>query len=163
SAPHVLRRKRRLRDEPGRRTRRAGRRRPGYRSRSEELRLGHGSDADVRATKLRDRAPSRRALDEAQLQEIRLVHVLDRLLLLAERRGERREPDGAAFELDRNRAQELARLAIESLLVDLEQVQRLARDLVRDRALVPHLRDVAHAAEDAVRNARGAARAARDL
>ena len=119
--------------------------------------------ADVRAAELRDRAPARRALDEAELQQVRLVDVLDRVRLLAERRGERREADRPAVELVGDRAQQLARLAVEALLVDLEQLERLARDLGRDRALVAHLGDVAHAAEDAVRDARRAARAPRDL
>src|SRR5205807_790934 len=70
---------------------------------------------------------------------------------------------GAAFELDNDRKQQLTCLAIEPLLVDLEQVQRLARDLGRDRALVPDLRDVAHATEDPVRDPRCTPGPARDL
>ena len=80
-----------------------------------------GRRADVRAAELRDRAAARRALDEAELQQVRLVDVLDRVLLLAERRRERRQADRAAVELARDRAQQLARLAVEALLVDLEQ------------------------------------------
>src|SRR5581483_9742349 len=106
---------------------------------SEELRLCRRRRADVRAAERGDRPPARRALDVAQLQQVRLVDVLDRLLLLAERRRERRQPDRTAVELHRDRAQELARLAVEALLVDLEQPERLAGDLRRDRAAVPHL------------------------
>src|ERR1019366_8713752 len=91
---------------------------------SEELRLDRRSRADVCTPELRDRAPAWRELDEAQLQQIRLIDILDRLLLLTEGRGERGEPDGAAVELHGDRAQQLARLAVESLLVDLEQVER---------------------------------------
>src|SRR2546427_42359 len=83
---------------------------------------------------LRDRASARRALDEAELEQVRLVDVLDRLLLLPERCGERREADGPAFELAGDRSQQLARLAVEALLVDLEEGERLARDLCRDHA-----------------------------
>src|SRR5690348_11015949 len=129
----------------------------------EELRVVGSRDADVRAAERRDRAAARRALDEAELQEVRLVDVLDRLLLLTERRGERAEADRPAVELHGDRVQEVARLAVEALRVDLEQLQRLARNRRRDRALVPHLSDVAHTPEDPVRDARRAARARRDL
>src|SRR5438067_5467431 len=86
--------------------------------------------AEMRAAELRDRAAARRALDEAELQEIRLVHVLDRVGLLAERDGERRQADRAAVELDDDRAQELARLAVEPEGVHLEERERLACNLV---------------------------------
>src|SRR5207248_2225037 len=142
---------------------RAGLRRPASRCRSEELRLAGRRGADVRSAELRDRAAARRALDEAELQQVRLVDVLDRLLLLAERGGQRRQPDGPAVELARDRLQELPRLAVEALLVDLVQEERLTRDLGRDRAFVADLGDVAHAPEDAVRDPRRPARAARDL
>ena len=106
--------------------------------------------------------PARRALEEAELEQVRLVDVLDRLRLLAERDGERREPDRPAAELLDDAAQELAVEPLEAGAVDLEQRERLLGDLRRDDALVAHLGDVAHAAQDAVRDARRAARAAGD-
>ena len=115
--------------------------------------------ADVRAAELRDHAAARRALEEAELEQVRLVDVLDRVGLLAERDGERRQADRAALELERDRAQELAVGALEPLAVDLHQRQRLARDLVRDRALVAHLGDVADTTQDAVGDSRCSARA----
>src|SRR5439155_23803530 len=51
--------------------------------------------ADVLAPESRDHAPARCALDEPELQKVGLVHVLDRVGLLAQRDGERREPYGA--------------------------------------------------------------------
>ena len=83
---------------------------------------------DVRAAELRDHAAARGALDEAELEQVRLVDVLDRVRLLAERDGERREPDRAAVELLDDRAQEVAVDPLEPELVDLEQLERLARD-----------------------------------
>ena len=106
------------------------------------------------AAELRDRAAARRALDEAELQEVRLVHVLDRVGLLAERRGERRQADGAAVELLPDRAQELTVGPLEPGLVDLEQLERLGGDRGRDRSLVADLGDVADAPEDAVGDTR---------
>src|SRR5579859_5822455 len=119
--------------------------------------------AEMLAAELRDRAAARRALDEAELQQIRLVDVLDRVGLLAERNSERGQADRPAVELHDDRAQELTRLAVEPEGVHLEELERLARDVVRDRTLMAHLRDVAHAPEDAVRHARRPARAAGDL
>ena len=107
--------------------------------------------------------PARRALQEAELEQVRLVHVLDRVGLLAERDRERREPDRAAAELVRDRPQELAVDALEAGLVHLEELERLPRDRERDDARVADLRDVADAAQDAVRDARRAARPRRDL
>ena len=49
-------------------------------------------------------APARRALEEAALEQIRLVDVLDRVRLLADRDRERREPDRAAAEALADRA-----------------------------------------------------------
>ena len=104
-------------------------------SRSEE-RVGVGSGADVLAPELRHDAAARRALQEAELEQVRLVDVLDRVRLLADRGGERREADRAAVELLDDRPQQRAVDALEPALVDLEQVERLARDLGRDRALM---------------------------
>ena len=105
----------------------------------------------------RDDATSRRALDEPELQEVRLVDVLDRVRLLAERDRERRQADRPAAEALRDRAQQLPVDALQPALVHLVQLQRLARDLDGDGALVPDFGDVADAAEDAVRDARRSA------
>ena len=115
------------------------------------------------AAELGDDPPARRALEEAELEQVRLVDVLDRVGLLAERDGERREADRAAAELLGDRRQQLAVDALEPAAVDLEQLERLAGDVVRDLAGVAHLGDVAHAPQDPVRDPRRAARAARDL
>ena len=72
-------------------------------------------------------------------------------------------PTGPPSNLCAIASQQLAVGALEALVVDLEELERLARDLVRDRALVPDLGDVADAAEDPVRDPRRSARAPRDL
>src|SRR5438132_4389371 len=122
-----------------------------------------GCGVDVGAAEVGDDAAARRALDEAELEEIRLVDVLDRLLLLAEGDGERGETDGPAAELDRDRLEQLAIGPLEADRVDLVEVERLQGDLERDRALVPHLGDVAYAAQDPVCDARRSAGADSDL
>ena len=99
-----------------------------------------GGRPEVRAPELGDDPPARRALEEAELEQVRLVDVLDRVGLLAERDRERREADRARRRslLD-DRAQQLAVGPLEPALVDLEQLERLARDVGGDRAGVPHL------------------------
>ena len=67
------------------------------------------------AAALGDDAAARRALDEAELEQIGLVHVLDRLLLFAERDRQRGETDRAAAELLDDAAQERAILKLTDL------------------------------------------------
>ena len=103
-----------------------------------------------------------RALDEAELQQVGLIDVLDRVLLLSEGDGKSRQPDGSAAELVRDRLGGQVD-ALETLAVDLEQLEGLAGDLVRDHTCMAHLCHVAHAPEDSVRDAWRAPRAQRDL
>ena len=71
---------------------------------------------------------------QALLQQVGLVDVLDRVVLLADRDRERREADRAAGELLADRAQDLAVEAVEPALVDLEQLERRVRGLRGDDA-----------------------------
>src|SRR4029078_1938290 len=76
--------------------------------------------------------------------------------------GAREEPAGPAAERAADRAEDLAVQAIEALLVDLEQVE-CARGLPRaDDAAAADMGVVAHAREQAVGDARGAAGAVGD-
>ena len=107
-------------------------------------------------------APARGAQEEAALEQVGLVDVLDRVRLLVDGHRERREPDRAAAELAADRAEDLAVQAVQALLVDLQQVQRGAGRLGVDDAAAADLRVVAHALEQAVGHARGAAGALGD-
>ena len=84
--------------------------------------------ADVLPPELGDDAAPRRALQEAELEKVRLVHVLDRVRLLAERDGERRETHGPAAELEEHRLEKIAVGSLQAELVHLEELERLARD-----------------------------------
>ena len=53
-------------------------------------------------------ASARGALEQAALQQIGLVDILDRVGLFADRDGQRGEPDGAAAEVGADRAEDLA-------------------------------------------------------
>src|SRR4029079_8753953 len=97
------------------------------------------------------------------VERVRLVDVLDRVWLLAERDRERREPDRSAAKLQGDGLEQLAVDALEPLTVDLEQLERLLGHGRRDRAGMPDLGHVAYATEDAVRDARRPPRARGDL
>src|SRR5918999_1767818 len=98
----------------------------------EAVRAAAARRADVDAAELRDHAAARRALQEAELEQVRLVDVLDRVGLLPERDRERREPDGAAAELVRDGRQKLPVGPLEPDAVDLVELERLARDVEGD-------------------------------
>ena len=72
-------------------------------------------------------------------------------------------PTGPAAELVDDGEEELAVHLVEAVLVHLEERAGVARDGGRDHAFRPHLGEVAHAAEEAVRDARRAAAAPGDL
>ena len=94
------------------------------------------------AAEIGDHAAARCALEEAELEQVGLVDVLDRLRLLAERDGERREPDRSAAELDRDRAEELAVGPLEAEAAD--EIARRARGTPRvANRILKRVRDVA--------------------
>jgi hypothetical protein len=108
-------------------------------------------------------APARRPVEEAGLDEERLVHVLDGVPFLVDGGGQAVDADRAAAELVDDRPQQLAIDLVEAVLVHLEQLQRRARHITRDAAVGPHLRVVADPSQQPVGDARRAARPARDL
>ena len=66
-----------------------------FRRALERAALGH-RQPEVLEAALGEHAAARRALDQALLQQVGLVDVLDRVLLLVDRDGQGREPDRAA-------------------------------------------------------------------
>ena len=98
------------------------------RNRSEKAgRLRGRLEPEVAEGALGGAAAARRPLEQAALEQVGLVDVLDRVRLLADRDGERREPDGAAAEVRADGREDLAVQAIQALVVDLEEVERGAR------------------------------------
>src|SRR5262245_24528007 len=104
-----------------------------------------------------------RALQVHLLDGIRLEHVLDRLRVLADHVREVVEADRAAAELLDHGEQQLAVHDVEAERVDVEHLERRVGGGLRHRAVALHLGVVAHAAQQAVGDARRAARAPRDL
>src|SRR5208337_1116193 len=79
--------------------------------------------------------------------------------LLADRRGEAVDADRAAVELVDYRGQDRAVHLVEAARVDIEQLQRRKRDFARYDPRLVDLGEVAHPAQQAVDDARRAARA----
>src|SRR5436309_9790622 len=75
--------------------------------RLEELLLRGRARADVRPAELGQDAAARRPLEKAQLEQIGLADVFDRVRLLAQGHGESAQPDWASAELEGDRLQQL--------------------------------------------------------
>src|SRR4051812_42538481 len=80
----------------------------------------------------------RRALDEALLEQVRLVDVLERVLFLRDDHGQRAEPNRTTVELLDDRGEDLAVEAVEAPPRDLAQGGRCGRRPRVDRAGVGH-------------------------
>src|SRR3712207_1987835 len=127
------------------------------------LLVPRGLDAEVLVGKARGRAAARRAVDEADLNQVGLDDFFYRVLLLLQRGAHVVETDGAARVLLDDHQQELPVHLVEAERVDLHAVQRVVGDLLRDAPVVLHVGEVAHAPEQSVRYARRAARSPRNL
>jgi len=97
------------------------------------------------------------------LEKERLVDVLDRFGLLAHRRGERLQADGAPAELLGDRAEQATVFLVEAFVVDLERGERFARDGQGDHAVVSDLRVIADPLQPTIGDPRSSARAPCDL
>src|SRR5687767_5671581 len=103
---------------------------------------------------LRGHPAPRCALEVTLLEQVRLVDVLDRLRVLADRGSKCFEADRTTVELVRYRPEEAAVAVIEAGVVHLERRERLARDREGDVSVVAHLRVIADPFQPAVRDPR---------
>src|SRR6185369_2565311 len=107
--------------------------------------------------------PACRAGDEAKLNEEGLDHVLDRVARFAEASRECLNADrSAAVEVGDHR-QVAPVHRVEAKRVDLEPVERAVGYGRVDRVGTGRMGEIAHPPQEASRDARSAARAARDL
>src|SRR5439155_7080441 len=114
--------------------------------------------------RLAGHAPTvRRPHDEADLEEIRLDHLGQRLRLVVDGGGDRFEADRPAAVMVDDRGEEAPVEPVETPHVHALAVEGPPRDRFGDDAVALHLRVVAHAPEETVGDARRAARAVRDL
>ena len=118
--------------------------------------------AQVVARPLGGYAALRRAVEEAELEQVRLVDVLDRLDLFADHRGDGRAADRAGRELLDDGREEAAVGGVEALVVDVHRVHRRLASRGADAAVASDLGVVAHAAQQAVDDARRAPPPPRD-
>src|SRR5580704_19553502 len=102
-------------------------------------------------------AAARSPRQEALLQQVGLVNFLDCVGLFADRRGQALDPDWAAVELVDYRTEDRTVHFVEAGRVDFEQLERAQRNLARDDRRLVDLREVAHAAQQAVDDSRRAA------
>ena len=116
-------------------------------------------DAAVLVAEAGEHAAPGRALQEAALQQVGLVDVLDGVRLLAYGVGQRGQTHRAAIVLLEDDGEDLPVHPVQTFLVHLEQPQGLARHVRRDAALMAHLGEIPDPLEQAVGYARRPARA----
>ena len=103
--------------------------------------------------KLRHAAPSRRARQKPDLHQIRLIHILERYRLFSDRRRQRFQSHGTSAIVADNRRQHSPVNGVQPQMVDLQLPQRVVGSVLRDDAVVIHLRKIAHTAQKPVCNA----------
>src|SRR6185312_13508857 len=124
---------------------------------------GWGREAEAAIGERRGAAAAGRALEEALLDEVRLVHVLQRTRVLADRHGDGAEPHRPAPELLDYGGEDAGVHVVEAELVHVEPRERGAGDRLADPAVAFHLCVIAHPAQQPVGHARGAPAPAGDL
>src|ERR1035441_7663458 len=113
--------------------------------------------------RIRGHPPARRAVQEAELNQIRLVDFFDGIGLLGNGRGNSVQPHRAAAVFFEDRQHDFLIDFVEAEAIHFQQVQRGLRHGLRDAAVGAHLRIVAHAAQQAIGDARRSPAAARQL
>ena len=99
------------------------------------------------------------ALNETDLQQVRLDDLFDRILFLVQRSTECAQTDGPPVEFFNDGPQQLNIAIVESKAVDLHLVERIGSDLFVDATVVIDLGKVAHAPQQPVDYARRSASA----
>src|SRR5437773_2761121 len=107
--------------------------------------------------------PARGTVEKADLHQVRLVQLLDGIPLLSERGRDGVHSHRPAFELLLDGQENLAVQLVESVTVDLEPLEMTLGDGARDAPVVLDLGEIAHALQETVGDARGAAGTAGDL
>src|ERR1700722_8851886 len=100
------------------------------------------------------------AVEEAELHEVRFVDFLDGVFFLAERSGEGVQAHGAAGILLDDGEEQVAVDVVEAVLVNAEHGQCVAGHGQIDEPFGADFGEIAHAAQQAIGDARGAAAAA---
>src|SRR6187551_638506 len=128
----------------------------------EAFRSFGAGDPEVLIGPLGQHAAAWSALQHPLLEQVRLEHILDRVLLLTDRDGQRREPNRATRELGRDDIKQVAVAAIKAAGIDLEHCQSGSGHLGVDLAAALYLGEVAYPLQQSVGNPGSASRARRD-
>ncbi len=104
---------------------------------------------------------ARSADDEADLQQVRLDHVFERVALVAHRCRDRLDPRRAAVVVLDERLQVRPVEIVEPEPVDLQDVERHVHDRRRQRAVAADIGVIPHSPQQAIHDPRRAARARR--
>src|SRR6266571_4475104 len=114
------------------------------------------SQPQMLVSKARHNTPSWSTRNEAKLQQVWLVHILNCLRIFAGAGGQRIQPDRATIELLDDRQQQVAIGLIETDMVNLQRIQGRLSYFPRNHAVGSYLRIVTHALEQAVHDTRRA-------
>ena len=120
-------------------------------------------DAEIFERAFRAHAPARRAVDEAELDQIRLVDFFDgrRLLVNGRRDGVHAHRPATVFV--QQREHDLLVDFVEPVAIHFQQIQRGLGDVFIDMAVGPHLRVITNTPQQPVGDARRATAAAGQL
>ena len=118
---------------------------------------------EIFVRRLRGHTPARRAVQEAELNQIRLIDFFDGIGLLGNRRRNSVQPHRPAAIFFEDRQHDFLVDFVKAVAVHFQQVQRGLRHGLRDPAVGAHLRVIAHAAQQAIGDARRSAAAAREF
>src|SRR5215831_8083052 len=99
------------------------------------------------------------AIQKANLYQIRLNDLFNRILLLVNRGRKCTHTDRTAFELFNNSEQQLPIHFVQAIRVDFHSIQRVVGDLMRNAAVIIDLGVIANPAQKTIYDARRTARA----
>ena len=125
--------------------------------------FSRGEDPQMTVGQRRCDAPPRRPLQEARLNEVRLVQVFERPPVFTEGRRDRVDPDRSAAELLDDGCEDATVELVETVLVHLETSERLPCRHEIDLRFAGDLGEVAEPTEQPVGDAWRAAAARSDL
>src|SRR3569623_8615 len=121
------------------------------------------AQAEMRIRMARHHPPARGTHEKALLNQKRLQHVFDGAALFADGGGQAVDAHRAAVEFVDEGEQQLAVHHVDAFAINVEHVQRLLRHSAADAAVGLDLGVITHTAQQAVGDARRAARAAGDF
>jgi len=104
------------------------------------------------ATALGDHAPLRRAVKEADAEQVWLKDILKRVRRLAKERRHRRNAYWATVKLIEHNLQELSIRCVEPSIINLKSGKRRGGSLLRDLRGAGHLNLITDATKESIRN-----------